>query len=1240
MPRIGLFCTLFLLTVVRLSAQHQPSSYLEFVQNKGQWDSSVLYKAELDAGSIFIQKNGFTVLQQDTADLRRIHRLLHGEGVGPGTAFGGKPGSGRPDDPYLLHSHVYRVVFENANGHVEVVPDKSQEYAQHFFTRSGGKEAINCGVYLGVVYKNLYDGIDLHYYTEGGNVKYDLVVHPGADPGKISLKYIGQKELVVRKNQVLVRTSVGQVKELEPRSYQSGQQGRTEVSCKYELREGNRLRFRLDNYDPGATLVIDPTEVFCSFTGSRSDNWGYTATYDNAGELFLGGIVLNYSNLSANGFGATTGAFQSTYQGGDASEGTGGQGTTYDYDIGLMKFNAAGTRRIWATYLGGPGDEQPHSLVCDAQGNLIITGRTSSAAFPPVTLPKFGDCGAFDIFVAKLSADGSKLLGAMRIGGKGDDGVNNSPKYRNAFGDGTQELRLNYGDDGRSEVILDGAGNVYVAACTQSLSDFPTTPGAFQTSPGGGAQDGVLLKLTPDLKSVLFSSFIGGSGTDAAFVLAQNPVTGNIYVAGGTMSKDLSGVVAGVYRGSNDGGVDGFISVITPDGSTLLKTTYFGSDGVTDMIYGIGFDKYGFPYITGTTNGVIPVVNSPFNQGGNQANGKQFITKLKPDLSGIVYSANFGPGGTTYPNISPTAFLVDRCQNVYVSGWGGGIDPGDHYNNSGTNGLVATPDAIRTTTDNADFYFFVLKRDAASQLYGSFFGQVEKTDGRGNESLGDHVDGGTSRFDAQGVIYEAICANCGGIATFPTSATAPFRTNGAAGPGGCNEAAVKIQFNFAGVAAGLKVVTHGRGDSVGCVPLTATFSDTIRNAKQYIWDFGDGTNTGLTTAYTEDHTYTSLGTYKIMLIAIDSNSCNVADTAIRYVTVKDHPAFVDFRYDKIGSCESFQYQFTNHSTFSAGAPPFSDTAFTWSYGDGGVDARLKISDKPTHTYPAPGPYKVTLSLVDTSYCNAPMDTTRLLYVTMNDTARFTTPQYGCAPYIAVFSNTSIGGQKFYWDFGDGSGIDSVDYSPTHLYANIGSYTVKLTAIDSTTCNIISTYSFTVTVQGKPHVDFSYVPVPPQPANTPTVFTDASDPGVKYEWFFGDGSSEVKTTPDTVVHLYIRTDTFNVCEVVTNASGCTDTACHAVPAVINPLLDVPNAFTPGRFGVNSVVKVVGFGITHMNWKIYNRWGQLVFESVDPFVGWDGRYHGVIQPMDVYAYTLEASFSDGTHATKKGDITLIR
>jgi gliding motility-associated-like protein len=419
------------------------------------------------------------------------------------------------------------------------------------------------------------------------------------------------------------------------------------------------------------------------------------------------------------------------------------------------------------------------------------------------------------------------------------------------------------------------------------------------------------------------------------------------------------------------------------------------------------------------------------------------------------------------------------------------------------------------------------------------------------------------------------------------------------------------------------------------------FSDTIRNAKSYIWNFGDGTIVS-TTSYTENHAYTSVGTYLVTLIAIDSSSCNIADTATHVVIVGNNPASVNFDYAKVGPCTSMNFGFTNLSGAPA-AYPFSDTAFTWSFGDGATLSKDGLGDHPQHSYSAPGPYNVTLSLLDTEYCNYPLDTTRILYVAQNVKASFTTPALGCIPYTAQFTNTSIAGQQFYWNFGDpASGAnDSSDLSsPSHLYTVVGSYSVTLKVVDSTTCNISDSTSFTIAVQGKPTAAFTYSPLPPQPPNTPTVFRDASSPGVKYQWFFGDGTSETKTTPDTVVHLYNQTDTFQVCEVVTNASGCTDTVCQPVPAVINPLLDVPNAFTPGRFGVNAVVKVVGFGITHMNWRIYNRWGQIVFESNDPYIGWDGTYHGTVQPMDVYAYTLEAQFSDGSHTSKKGDITLIR
>jgi gliding motility-associated-like protein len=464
-------------------------------------------------------------------------------------------------------------------------------------------------------------------------------------------------------------------------------------------------------------------------------------------------------------------------------------------------------------------------------------------------------------------------------------------------------------------------------------------------------------------------------------------------------------------------------------------------------------------------------------------------------------------------------------------------------------------------------------------------------------------------------------------------------SNGALGSGGCNEAAVKIAFNFAGVAAGLRVSTNGRQwDTSGCTPLVADLQDTIRNAKSYVWNFGDGGPDTATTGYEVQHTYSLPGTYKIMLVAIDSNSCNVADTTYRYVIARTDKAPTDFAYVKDPNlpCTSLTYDFTNLSTAPPGKP-FGPASFTWEFGD--TTAPFQDGPGPvTHSYQGPGTYIVNLIMDDTSYCNYPDTATKTLRVSPVAKAQFVTPATGCAPYTAIFNNTSLGGLQFTWDFGDGSAPDTSS-NPTHVYLKPGSYTVSLLEVDTTTCNQRDSTQFTILVSEDPTAAFTYSPETPV-ANTPLIFTNGSIGASTYKWLFGDGDSTVRTTTDTVEHLYNQTDSFTVCLLATNTSGCTDTVCRRVNALISPLLDVPNAFTPGRFGTNSIVKVMGFGITHMDFRIYNRWGRLVFESTDPNVGWDGYYQGQMQPMDVYAYTVDADFSNGKHVTKKGDITLIR
>ena len=191
--------------------------------------------------------------------------------------------------------------------------------------------------------------------------------------------------------------------------------------------------------------------------------------------------------------------------------------------------------------------------------------------------------------------------------------------------------------------------------------------------------------------------------------------------------------------------------------------------------------------------------------------------------------------------------------------------------------------------------------------------------------------------------------------------------------------------------------------------------------------------------------------------------------------------------------------------------------------------------------------------------------------------------------------------------------------------------MKLVARDPNTCNVVDSIEHMISVNTKPTANFIHSPNPPE-VNKPVIFTNLSIGGVRYKWIFGDGDSTVKTTMDTTVHQYNATGTYTACLITYNQYGCTDTICKPVQSQVIPLLDVPNAFTPGRFGRNSVVRVEGFGINRMMFRIYNRWGQKVFESNDRRLGWDGNFNGKPQPMEVYAYVLDVEFSDGTTDTK--------
>ncbi|HRO46130.1 PKD domain-containing protein [Agriterribacter sp.] len=1203
---------LLLCSVLAASAQQA----VEFTENRGQWNNSVLFRGEINNGAFFLQRNGFTVLLHNEDDMQQLAEQIHGHAAEGQTDHNTskrtahpRPGHGNQPDPntgMALRSHAYAMRFAGADTNATVISEKPINSYENYLTGNDPAQwAANCRIFQAVTYKNIYPNIDVRYYAQSGQLKYDIIVYPGANINDIVMQYEGADKLQIRNRELYIKTSVGDVKELSPYSYQVNDAGKNELDCRYVLEGKDKVKFKVKQYDPSRILVIDPTLIFATFTGSTSSQWGFTATYAADGSLYSGGIVFGA------GFPASTGAFQTSYNGGSGNEA---------FDIGIMKFNSSGTNRMYATYIGGGGADQPHSLIEDSQGNLVILGRTNSANYPLQPQDnKLGVGGGFDIVVTKLNASGTTLIGSKRIGGSNADGVNISTSRS------PNSLSVFYGDDSRSEIILDDNDNIYLASCTQS-NNFPTTAGASQTSLGG-KQDGVLMKIAPDVGTVLFSTLFGGIEDDGTFVLALHPQNNNIYVGGSTRSNNLPGVPAtGVIASSYQGGTaDGFIAIFSNSG-TLQRATYMGTNSM-DAIYGLKFDPSGFPYITGVTLGTWPV--SPAGIYNNPGT-KQFIVKMQPNLSASVYSTVFGSGTATY-NISPVAFAVDKCENVYVAGWGGRLSPSadDQFHTSGTFGMPTKDCNVLPngcTTDGSDFYFFVLEKDAQDILFGAFYGQ--------KGGFGDHVDGGTSRFDANGVIYQAICAACF-ISNFPgtTFPVTPGVWRPRSGnPKECNLAAVKIEMDFSGVTNGLRTTIEGKAyRDYGCVPVTVDFLDTLQKGKTYLWDFGDG-NTATTTTPGTSHTYNVVGSYNVRLISVDSSKCIISDTAYTTIRVRTDRAIIGATADKLLPCESLNFEFTNTSVAPPGKP-FQGAIFTWDFGDGSAPVTTGTGNIK-HEFPAPGTYHVKLSLADTNYCNAPDTFTLTMRVAPNVKARFDTPPEGCVPHHAVFDNTSEAGQLFYWDFGDGS--TSNEFAPEHEYTSVGTYRVKLIVVDSMTCNKSDSAFFTINVRPIPTAGFTFSPVPPL-ENTPTAYTNTSMNAVSYKWYFGDGDTSALANP---VHQFNMNGDFNTCLIAYNQYGCPDTVCQTVSAIVSPLIAVANAFSPNGDGVNDKVYVRGYAIGKMVFRIYNRWGQLVYQSTDRNQGWDGKYKGVLQPMDAYAYTLEVEFTDGSKATKKGDITLLR
>lgn len=1320
------------------------------IENKGQWPKGVVFRANMDGGKLWVLENKMIFHLQDYSAMHKAHAMS-------------TPGfTGETIKETLVHLN-----FVGSKKATRIEKNNPTNfYYNYFIGTDQSKWASDVHGYESAVMKEFYTGIDFKVIGQGDEVKYEFIVQPKIDPSVIKLNYAGQKNLRIdRKGNLVIDTDLGKIFENKPYAYQIIEGQKKEVAVKFVL-EGDNVTFDLGKYNPNYDLIIDPVLVFATYNGANSDNFGMTATYGHDGTAYSGGTVYgnNFPTPDNQTYDITS----------NFTALAGSYGVT---DVFITKYNPTGTQMLWSTFVGGgnntAGTETVHSMICDLDDNLYFFGATSSSDFPTTAnafdqthngggTAEFYFNGVYyssqgsDIYVAKLSTNGHNLMGSTLIGGSANDGVNYtdaSLPYNsvNAY----SGLISNYGDQFRGEIMLDQNNNVLVASCTKS-SNFPVA-NAIQGTNGGG-QDGVVFKLAANFQTLLFSSYYGGSADDACYSVKVDDFD-NIIFAGGTKSTNLIATTGGWQPANAGGTAEGFVVKLPPTGNNITQASYIGRNQY-DQVFFVEVDRDNNIFLLGqSVGGTFPVVNAPYSNG----NSSNFIIKLNPALNTNMASTRFGNESTAI-NVSPAAFLVDVCGNIYVSAWGANI-----LQSTALSGMPVTPDAFRLTPPNGfDFYLLVLERDFGGILYGTYIG--------GNLSQ-EHVDGGTSRFDKNGIVYQSVCAGCGSNDDFPTTPGAWSATNNS---NNCNNAIYKFD---TGVIPNAEFTTD---QAEGCQNFTVTFDNISSEDDTFLWDFGNGNLDSV--SVNPVITYDTPGTYQVNLYVTDS-FCLITDTARVTITVLD--SIIINLPDTIKLCNSLPTQLIANS-YGTG------DYFIWSTSPNFVNPLNIPSDSVITVSPPGAKYYIK---VGNQHCDR-IDSVVVIF-DVPPTADITLDnQQGCAPLTVTLTNSSIQTSYFLWNFGNGT-LDSLNSTTTVTYSTPGTYQITLSIIDDV-CQANDTETVTIVVS--PGVTINLVDTISLCASVPITFnpivgggatefiwslssqfsdtlnTDLTqssltinDPTTGYFYFqassnecenrdsvyvvftsaslslTGDNliclgetttitalssnpnitfthswlpstiivspttSNQVQVNPTTSQYLYLNASSSNGCfiqdsiyisvsnfdptTVVASTSqtivspgntvvlsgtpsgmssySWTPTAGLATPnaqttnALMNettiftltvsdgicdvsdtvevkvytiicedPYVFIPNAFTPNGDNNNDVLYVRGIWIEKMIFRVFDRWGEMVFESTDPNFGWDGIYRGKKLDPDVYDYYLDVTCIGGLQSITKGNVTLMK
>jgi len=794
---------------------------LDFIENRGQLPEPIRFKCGLDANTtVYLYDNSLRYVLFKEEKVEEIdHSDCDLDSRIPHDCDDTKHHHNHSHDK-SVSGHAYEVKFLGANPGIELSGLNIKAYYLNFFL---GDDPDNwqseVPIFKGAQANDLYDGIALRAQSESGNFKYDLIVEPLADPGQIVMEYEGVDGLKLVGGDLIISTSINEIKELKPYAYQEYGGVRNQVACYYVLEE-NKVRFSFpEGYDRSRKLIIDPT-VICSTLGGTvgGEIFGHTATYDGEGNIYLGGIAF------APGIPTTNGAFDESFNGGRT-------------DIVVTKFNPIGTEAIYTTFVGGSNTDQPHSIIVDNKEQLCIFGISNSNNYP-TTENAFqrNNGGLYDIVLTKLNTDGSALVGSTYVGGNQNDGGPSA--WSSSFFFFT-------GDEFKGEVVMDNNDFIYVASLSRS-TNFPVSLNALQPqlNPNGpNVQDAVIFRMTPDLSNLVWSTYFGGSGVDRAKGIRVERF-GDVYVTGTAEANDMPKAPGGWMPDNPGGRSSAFIARIADSGRTLANFTFVGTDGIDDGFL-LDLDKSGNVLMCGLSDGGMSATAGAYSSAPDAA---QFISSFSTDLSKLNFTALVGTGQNR-ADFCPVAFMVDKCDFIYISGY------------ETRSGLPTTPDAHLPNMTRQGFYLAVLEAGATDLSYGTYFGNAS------------HVDGGTSRFDPAGVVTQGVCS-CTSAGLLETTPGA-FREQQQAR---CDMGVFKIDFDRDVVTSSITSFQS----STGCPPYTFNFEYSGQDATTFQWDLGDGSTD---TSSTFSHTYIFPGRYQVRLIASNPNTCNLSDTTYYRIAV-------------------------------------------------------------------------------------------------------------------------------------------------------------------------------------------------------------------------------------------------------------------------------------------------------------------------------------------------------------------